>query len=1015
MKRAKLWYLVFLTLSLMWGTAMAAESTAAAGIVRINAGGYEPYTDSSGNVWQPDQGFADGSTIERDASLEIAGTKDPELFLTEHYGMTAFSCKVPNGKYTAKLYFAETFDGIYGEGERVFSFAVHGREFKDFDVWAKAGGANRAYIETVPVDVLNGEFKITFTSQIENPMINAIELLPAGASGASSADSGASPAASGASSDKGKMEMVPAPLGSSSAGAFQAHPSPYNVSGAQYPRIEADSRVTFRFTAPDAKKVQVALVTSGSNSLNPLPYDMTKGEDGVWTYTSEPQAPGFHNYWMLIDGAAVLDPATNAFIGYSHMCNGFEIPEPGVSYYDLKDVPHGNVLIKNYFSKTLNAWRRIFMYTPPGYDKDTNVRYPVLYLQHGGGEDERVWIEMGRTHLILDNLLAEGKVKPMIVVMETSYMPMGGGRGGMPGMGGAPGGARGGMPGGAMPGGMGGGVRDGAPGGARDGAPAGARDGAPAGAPGGARGGARGGMGGFGGFGGAGGGSYGQLMVNDLIPWVDSNFRTLADREHRAMAGLSMGGMQTASVTMANLDTFSHIGLFSGGAAIGFMGGSFGTGSDTAPAQLDLSRIYNGAMTDPEEFNKKVKVLFMSFGSEPPLENPEGLKRHQEQLVAAGIKNSYVYISPGTSHEWQTWRRSLYTFAPLLFRDDAAATPAMLASQVTASQAAAPAQASGNMRMIEDGGTGPHEAVMVSESSLPEYTIFRPKDLSVIGNANKLPIIAWGNGGCANSPSGHLNFLSEVASHGFLIVAIGPMPQESEGRRGGGRGMAGGAGGMPAMVGAGGGGARGGGMSAMGGGAPAGGGRGAVANTASEKPQLITAIEWAIAQNSDPSSIYYNKIDTSKIAVAGMSCGGLQAYQAAPDPRVTTTMICNSGLFDSSGGRGGGMGGMPALGKEHLEKLHGSIIFILGGESDMAYANGMDDFKRITALPAFTANLGVGHGGTYMQPHGGDFAKVATAWLQWQLQGDNEAAKMFKGNPCGVAQMEGWTVEKKNI
>ncbi len=905
MERTKLRYLVFLTLSLLWGTAIAAAS-AAAGVVRINAGGYEPYTDSSGNVWQPDQGFPDGSTIDRDPSTEIAGTKDKELFLCEHYGMSSFSCKIPNGKYIAKLYFAETFEGIYGLGERVFSFKVQGgQEFKDFDIWAKTGGANRAYIETLPVEVLSGEFTITFTSQIENPMINAIEILPQGATDAS-------PAAPGASSDKDRMEMVPAPLGSLSAGGFQSHPSPYNVSGAQFPRIEADSRVTFRFNAPDAKKVQVALVTSGSNSLNPLPYDMTKGDDGVWTYTSEPQAPGFHNYWMLIDGAAVLDPATNAFIGYSHMCNGFEIPEPGVSYYDLKDVPHGNVLIKNYYSKTLNTWRRIFMYTPPGYDKDTNVRYPVLYLQHGGGEDERVWIEMGRTHLILDNLLAEGKVKPMIVVMETSYMPM--------------------------------------------------------------RGGPRGAMGGFGG---AGGGLYGQLMVNDLIPWVDSNFRTLADREHRAMAGLSMGGMQTASVTMANLDTFSHIGLFSGGAAIGFMGGSFGTGSDTAPAQLDLSRIYNGAMTDPKEFNKKVKVLFMSFGSEPPLENPQGLKRHQEQLVAAGIKNSYVYISPGTSHEWQTWRRSLYTFAPLLFRDDASATPA------------AASQASANTRMIEDGGTGPHEAVMVSESSLPEYTIFRPKDLSVIGNANKLPIITWGNGGCANSPSGHLNFLSEVASHGFLIVAIGPMPQEREGRRGGGSGMPGGA--------------------------PAGGGRGAGSDTASEKPQLITAIEWAIDQNSNPNSIYYNKIDTTKIGVAGMSCGGLQAYQAAPDPRVTTTMICNSGLFDSSGGRGGGMGGMPALGKDHLEKLHGPIIFILGGESDIAYANGMDDYKRITNLPAFTANLGVGHGGTYMQPHGGDFAKVATAWVKWQLQGDEEAARMFKGNPCGVAQMEGWTIQKKNI
>jgi len=421
-----------------------------------------------------------------------------------------------------------------------------------------------------------------------------------------------------------RQEMVPAPLRSASAPVVPAHPSPYNLMGVQYPRIEEDSRVTFQFKAPTAQKVQVALVTSGSNSLNPLPYDMVKGDDGVWTYTTkEPQSPGYHNYWMLVDGAVVLDPGTNAFIGYSHMCNAFEIPEPGVTYYDLKDVPHGNVLIRNYFAKSINSWRRIFVYTPPDYEKNAPARYPVLYLQHGGGEDERVWIEMGRTNVILDNLLAEGKVKPMIVVMETSYMPGG------------------------------------------FGAPAGAGRGAAPG-PGPSR--------GLGGFGGPGGGPYGQLMVNDLIPWVDRNFRTLADKNHRAMAGLSMGGMQTASVTMANLDKFSYIGLFSGGAATGF-GGRGGRGNAApgatqavASAPLDLKTIYSGAMAEPAEFNKKVKVLFMSFGSEPPLENPEGLKKHQEQLVAAGITNSYVYISPGTSHEWQTWRRSLYVFAPLLFR-----------------------------------------------------------------------------------------------------------------------------------------------------------------------------------------------------------------------------------------------------------------------------------------------------------------------------------------------------------
>ena len=154
--------------------------------------------------------------------------------------------------------------------------------------------------------------------------------------------------------------------------AGTAHPSPYNLYGAQYPRIEADSRVTFQFKAPNAQKVQVAIAN--------VPYDMVKDEDGVWTYTSEPQDYGYHNYWMIVDGTIVLDPATDGFIGYSHDCNGFEVPDPEGNFYDLKDVPHGNVLIENYFSKTINAWRHIFVYTPPGYETNTSKRYPVLFF-----------------------------------------------------------------------------------------------------------------------------------------------------------------------------------------------------------------------------------------------------------------------------------------------------------------------------------------------------------------------------------------------------------------------------------------------------------------------------------------------------------------------------------------------------------------------------------------------------------------------------------------------------------
>jgi predicted alpha/beta superfamily hydrolase len=369
-----------------------------------------------------------------------------------------------------------------------------------------------------------------------------------------------------------------------------AHSSPYNLYGNKYPRIEADARVTFKFYAPNSQKVQVSIVN--------VPFDMVKGTDGVWSYTSEPQDLGYHNYWMIVDGAIMVDPATNAFIGYSHMCNGFEIPDPDGGFYALKDVPHGNVLIRNYYSTVAKSWRHIFIYTPPDYEKSTKKRYPVLYLQHGGGEDERVWIEMGRTNLILDNLIAEGKITPFIVVMETS----------------AVGASRSIIPGPPAP-------RPAAP-------PAGA---SAAGAPG-----AR--PAGPAGCGGPGGGIYGQLMTTDLIPFIDKNFRTIPDQKQRAMAGLSMGAMQTRTVTLANLDKFSHIGLFSGGTI--------------APESI----------TD----KTKVKLVFMSYGSRE--RGADGLKVAADALNQAGIK-SVSYVSPLTAHEFQSWRRSLREYAQLLFKN----------------------------------------------------------------------------------------------------------------------------------------------------------------------------------------------------------------------------------------------------------------------------------------------------------------------------------------------------------
>ena len=294
-------------------------------------------------------------------------------------------------------------------------------------------------------------------------------------------------------------------------------------------------------------------------------------------------------------------------------------------------------------------------------------------------------------------------------------------------------------------------------------------------------------------------------------------------------------------------------------------------------------------------------------------------------------------------------------------------------------------------RTIEDGGTGPYKAIMVGDSTLATHTIFRPADMNAFGEDNKLPILTWGNGGCANSCNGHTNFLSEIASHGFLVIAIGPMPQDG--------GMGGG------------------GMMGRGGGAGAIGGGGMMSSTTSS--QLLDAVDWAIAQEANETSIYYNKIDTEKVAVAGMSCGGLQAYEVSNDPRIDTTMICNSGLFGGGGARGGApaIPGMPSIPKEALNTdLHAPIIFLLGGDGDMAYPNGSDDFEQIEKLPAFLASMDVGHGGTYMQPHGGEFAKVAVAWCQWQLKGDKESGKMFTGDPCGLTKNEAWKeVKKKNI
>jgi enterochelin esterase-like enzyme len=361
-------------------------------------------------------------------------------------------------------------------------------------------------------------------------------------------------------------------------------PAPTNQRGKEYPQVNSEGRIKFRIVAPQAQSVGVTFRDSSA---------FTKSEDGAWIGYSRPLDEGFHYYAIKIDGAEVPDPNSLYFYGSSRWGSGVEVPAKDKDFYALKNVPHGELREVYYPSKNADAVLRCFVYTPPHYDKDPAKRFPVLYLQHGGGEDETGWGRQGFTGFIMDNLIAEGKAIPFIIVMANSYVP------------------------GASP------VRPPtAPGAAAPGNPPGTR--------------------------GPGGRSFdfsafSKVLLQDLMPFVDANYRTIPDQPHRAMAGLSMGGMQTRSIALANPDKFSHIGIFSGG--------------NIAPAEI----------TDMEAFKQKNRLVFVSYGSR---ENGAAGKANVEALQQAGI-NSVFYESPETAHEWQTWRRSLREFAPRLFQEKA--------------------------------------------------------------------------------------------------------------------------------------------------------------------------------------------------------------------------------------------------------------------------------------------------------------------------------------------------------
>ncbi len=376
-------------------------------------------------------------------------------------------------------------------------------------------------------------------------------------------------------------------------------PNEHNLDGAQWPRIDAKGNTYFRVFAPFAKEVQISF-------RGP----MTREADGYWTYVSpEPEAVGFHYYQLMIDSVYVADPATKSYYGMSKWVSAIEIPE-GLEYDKTQNVPHGEIRLKKYWSEMTQAWRNCYVYTPPMYDQDLDKRYPVLYLQHGGGEDETGWVFQGRMGNIMDNLIAEGKAVPMIVVMDRGYASLPGSemvqRFDDPRMNAFLAGAD--TPAASQT----------------------SRRERPA-------------------MSSRMRGIFPELLVKEIVPMIDSSFRTKTDRESRAMAGLSMGGGHTFQVVMPNLDKFAYLGGFSGGAG--------------SVEQID--QLYDGIFANPQKFNENIKLMFLSIGSE---ERPERVKAFAEALQGKGLQNVVYYESPGSAHEWLTWRRSLREFAPLIFK-----------------------------------------------------------------------------------------------------------------------------------------------------------------------------------------------------------------------------------------------------------------------------------------------------------------------------------------------------------
>ena len=407
------------------------------------------------------------------------------------------------------------------------------------------------------------------------------------------------------------MAAAFAALSASAQVAEDFKPATTNQEGQQYPMVNSQRMVRAQIKAPDAKSVKL--------DIGGVKYDLVKDAEGVWTGESAPQDEGFHYYQLNIDGASVPDPGSKYYYGASRWGSGIDIPAADEAFYTVKNVPQGSINEIYYYSTITESMRHGYIYLPAEYYTNPTKKFPVLYLQHGMGENETGWSAQGKTGIIMDNLIAEGKAVPFIIYMDNGLnarrpgeqpMGFGGPRPGGPRPQGAP-------QGGPRPGGPQGGPQGGRP----------RMDGAA-----------------FAQMARRMGGAFEEVLIKDIIPMVEKNYRVIADPEHRAMAGLSMGGMQTHGITLNNPTTFAYVGIFSGG-TIG-------------PDELK----------DIPDFKKTNKVLFMSCGGKEKgmAEGDNSVSKVAEDMKI-GI-NAHSYVSPETAHEWQTWRRSLYQFAQLIFK-----------------------------------------------------------------------------------------------------------------------------------------------------------------------------------------------------------------------------------------------------------------------------------------------------------------------------------------------------------